>query len=330
MRARWHSYRFTFAMVVAAIAGCAGNPPGPLAFVSNERSGTVSVIDLTSDSVIATIDVGGRPRGIRSSPHGERVYVALSTPRGNAHDQEISAIAEIDAASFRVVARHDAGSDPEQFAVATDGRLFVANEAAGTASIVTASDRRIERALAVGMEPEGVAISPDGRFVYVTAETSNSVTAIDAKADTVISTFLVDARPRDAAFSPDSRRAYVTSELGGSVSEIDVATHSIVRTLRLPRGNLPCGVLVSRSGKRLYVANGRGNSVSIIDLPDLRLAATVPAGRRVWGIALSPDEKRLYAANSLEKTITVIDTRSHRPLRTITVGDGPWGIAIVP
>ena len=46
--------------------------------VSNERSNDVTVISGTDYSVLATIPVGKRPRGIHGSPDGKLVYVALS------------------------------------------------------------------------------------------------------------------------------------------------------------------------------------------------------------------------------------------------------------
>src|SRR5262249_58942202 len=51
-----------------------------LVFVSNEKSGTVSVIDPSAGAVVATVPVGKRPRGIQPSPAGRRVYVAVSCP----------------------------------------------------------------------------------------------------------------------------------------------------------------------------------------------------------------------------------------------------------
>ncbi|HYS74879.1 MAG TPA: hypothetical protein VEM38_02160, partial [Burkholderiales bacterium] len=48
----------------------------PFAYVPNERSGTVSVIDTASDQVVATIKAGGKPRGIAASPDGRRLYVS--------------------------------------------------------------------------------------------------------------------------------------------------------------------------------------------------------------------------------------------------------------
>src|SRR5713101_9740916 len=53
-----------------------------LVFVSNERSGDVSVIDGATNAVIASFPVGKRPRGIHATADGRRVFVTLSgSPR---------------------------------------------------------------------------------------------------------------------------------------------------------------------------------------------------------------------------------------------------------
>src|SRR4051812_21678771 len=96
-------------------------------YVSNERSGDVSVIDPSTNTVIATIPVGKRPRGIRASRDGRLVYVALSgtpiapprqkdedTPKG---DRAADGIGVIDVAAGRLIDMLPSGSDPEQFAV---------------------------------------------------------------------------------------------------------------------------------------------------------------------------------------------------------------------
>jgi YVTN family beta-propeller protein len=56
--------------------------PNYFVFVSNERSGDVTVIDGTSYAVVATFAVGKRPRGIHAAPDGERIFVTLGgSPR---------------------------------------------------------------------------------------------------------------------------------------------------------------------------------------------------------------------------------------------------------
>jgi putative membrane protein len=316
---------------VSMFLGCTRAPSGPSAYVSNERDGTVTVIDTNTDRVVSTIAVGARPRGIRTSPDGKLVFVALSFSAQQTPGT-INKIAAIDHETGKVVAQFDAGTDPEQFAISNDGRrLFISNEDAGTASIVDISSGKVVATVVVGIEPEGVTISPDGRWVYVTAETSNTVSVIDTQSNEVVATFMVGARPRDAAFSPDGTRAYVTAELGRSLSVIDTSTHSVIRTIDLPPGAgvKPMGVVVSNDGEKIYVANGRANSVSVIDARTDRVMTTIPAGQRVWGLAITRDGKKLYAANGLSNDISVIDTATNAVVKTVKAGDGPWGIAIV-
>ena len=302
-------------------------PPSSLAWVSNERAGTVTVIDTATDKVVATVKLGFRPRGIEVSPDGRRVYVALSDTARNAQGPG-DAIVALDAATRQIVTRYDAGTDPERFAVSRDGsRLYASNEDAGTATITDLRKRKVLAALVVGIEPEGVALSPDGHWIYVTAETSNTVSVIDTRAERVVASFLVDPRPRAAAFSPDGRRAYVTAEIGGTVSVVDTVRHQVVRSIPIP-GAHPVGIVVSPDGKRVYVANGHGNAVSVLDAASGKLLASIPVGKRPWGIAVTPDGRKIYTANGVSNNVSVIDATTLRPIATIPAGDGAWGVAI--
>src|SRR5262245_19026198 len=65
-------------LVAAVISLAPAQSPSYLVFVSNERSGDVTVIAGATDGVVGTFPVGKRPRGIHAAPDGRRVFVALS------------------------------------------------------------------------------------------------------------------------------------------------------------------------------------------------------------------------------------------------------------
>lgn len=319
------------AVFLALACGCAASPATTArVYVSNERDGTISVIDQAGDSVVATWRVGARVRGIRLSADGRTLYAARSTPLRQPYRPEDNRIVAIDTRTGRITRELDAGGDPEQLALLPGDRLVTSNEDAGTATIFDLRSERPAATLVTGIEPEGVTASPDGRLAYVTAETSNTVTVIDARRDSVIATFIVGARPRDVAFSPDGARAWVSSEMGRSLTVVDTRTSRVLRTipLRLPGDVKPMGVQVSPDGARVFVALGRANAVAVLDAASDSVIAVVPAGTRVWGIGLSADGSTLYAAGGLSNDVTVIDTRTLRARRTIRAGDGPWGVAI--
>src|SRR5215212_5990013 len=69
-----------FFLVALVLTSCTPKPTGPLAFVTNERDGTITVIDTGTNRVFSTIKVGGRVRGIRLNPDRTRIWVAISYP----------------------------------------------------------------------------------------------------------------------------------------------------------------------------------------------------------------------------------------------------------
>ncbi|MFL5403032.1 MAG: glutaminyl-peptide cyclotransferase [Gemmatimonadales bacterium] len=319
----------------------AGAPSGELAYVTNEDSQELTVIDTRTDSVVASIQVGTRPRGVKVSPDGRTVYVALSgSPKcpPTMPDEECEklkadkskdGIAEVDVAARRVRRVLPGGSDPEQFDISGDGRrLYISNEDAGTASMVDVKSGTIDTTVPVGAEPEGVRISPDGKLVYVTAESDTSIRVLDAATGAVKARIKVGRRPRDVAFTSDGSRAYATAEVGGTVSVIDVAANRVIATIPLPKDAKPMGVRVSPDGKRVYVATGRGGTVVVIDPATNKIVGSVKVGQRPWGIALTSNGKKLYTANGPSNDVSVVDTDSLKVLKTIPVGKIPWGVAI--
>ncbi|HWE44015.1 MAG TPA: cytochrome D1 domain-containing protein [Gemmatimonadaceae bacterium] len=314
----------------AADAAAQRSGRAPLAFVSNEASHDISVVDLGARRVVATIPVGGRARGVQAAPGGRVVYVAVSDDSPTV-ESSADAIVAIDVATLRVTGRIEAGTDPEQLAVSTDGRrIFAANEDAGTATVIDLRTRKTLSSAVVGIEPEGVAASPDGRWVYVTAETSNSVSMVDARTAKVVGNVLVDVRPRAVAFSPDSRRAYVTAEIGGSLTALDTRRHVVAATVALEENaGKPVGVVVSRDGTRVFVANGARGTVSVVDAASLRVVQSIKVGSRPWGLALSPDGALLVTADGMSDQISIVDARTLKVVGRVAVGQRPWGVAIV-
>jgi PQQ-dependent catabolism-associated beta-propeller protein len=301
-----------------------------LLYVSNERAGTIQVVDTATDRVVASTRIADRPRGLAISPDGKRLYVAVSWWRdGKRPRTGAERIAALDARTLKTLHDYKGGTDPECVAVSPDGqRLYLSNEDAGTASIIDVNSGQHRATLVVGTEPEGVTASPDGKWVYVTAETSNVVSVIDAKKEQVAANILVDPRPRVTIFTRDGTRAWASAEIGGTVQLIDAKRHKVLKRVRLGATDKPVGMVLSPDEKKLYVATGRGNGVAVVDTSAMKMTAKIPTGERVWGIALTADGRKLYAANSLSNTISVIDTATSKVVRTIRTDDGPWALAI--
>lgn len=317
---------------------------GNLVYISNEDSGDISIISTESNELITTFDVGRRPRGIRVSEDGKKLFVALSgSPKcpptmpdeecaKKVTDKSKDGIAVVDVLTTSVERILPGGSDPEQFDLSADGRrLFVSNEDSDQATMVDIASGEVLKTIAVAREPEGVRVSPDGALVYVTGETDHDVTVLDALDGRVLATIGVGLRPRDAVFTSDGSRAFVSAELAHSIAVVDVENHEVVATIELHETAKPVGMAVTADNQTLYVANGRGQTVSAVDLGTLEVVHTVEnVGPRPWGIGLTDDERFLYTANGPSDDVSVIDVESMQVIARIKVGETPWGVAIGP
>lgn len=331
-------------VLIAAIAFAASTakagPAEYAVYVTNERSGDVTVIDGASDAVVATFPVGKRPRGLHASRDGKRVYVAVSgsprmAPGVDAErapaDKSADGIGVIDVAARKVVEKWHAGSDPEQFSMNKEGALaFIANEDEASLSIVDLTSGRLRGKVKVSEEPEGVGVNPTNGEVYVTCEEKGEVFVVSPDEQHVLAKIEVGGRPRSVAFTPDGARAFVPSETGGYVSVIDTKQRAALSKIALPEGALPMMAIVSPDAKELYVTTGRANSVAVVDLTTNTISATIPVGGRVWGAALTPDGTKLYTANGASNDVSVVDVKARKEISRVKVGDGPWGIAIAP
>ena len=90
------------------------------------------------------------------------------------------------------------------------------------------------------------------------------------------------------------------------------------------------GVAVSPDGKRVYISNGRGGTVSVIDAASNTIVTSIPVGARPWGIALTSDGSKLYTANGPSNDVSVVNTGTLKVVKKIPVGKIPWGVAIGP
>jgi len=321
-------------------------------FVTNERSGDVTVINGSDFSVAATIAVGKRPRGIHVSPDGKLVYVALSgTPieappqidaQGNPvfekkkggddddnADKSADGIGVLDVAARKFTGKLHAGSDPEEFALSKDGRrIYISNEDTKTASVINIVSGKLEHIVPVGQEPEGVTTTPDGKQFYVTCEAGGDIYVVDTSSYSAVAHFKVNGRPRSVAFLSGGGIGFIPSESVGELNVIDSVNAKVLKTITLPAGSRPMRVKLSPDETRLYVSNGRAGTISVFDTHSYQLLETIKVGTRPWGIGVSPDGKFLFSANGPSNDVSVVDLKTNKEVARVKAGASPWGIAI--
>ena len=314
------------AMVLALAAVATGARAQGVAYVSSEKDDALTMIDLKTLGIKGTIATCKRGRHLQLTAQ-RKIMVACTD--SNAADV-------IDPATAKSLGRIPLGDAPEAFDVSPDGKtIFVSNEDAGEVSFVDAATGKRIKSVKVGEEPEGVKVGADGRTLYVASEAASLVHVIDIASATVVKNIKVGKRPRRMAISPDGKELWVTNELDASVSIISTADHSVVGGIRFEvkgarsEDITPVGILMTRDGKRAFVALGKANHVAFIDVAARKVTDLVLVGRRAWNVALDKAETRLFVVNGLSDDVTVVDVPGRKPIKSIPVGRVPYGVVVV-
>jgi PQQ-dependent catabolism-associated beta-propeller protein len=188
----------------------------------------------------------------------------------------------------------------------------------------------------VGIEPEGMAVSPDNKITVATSEATSMAHVIDNATFQVLANILVDTRPREAQFTRNGAHVWVSSEIGGTVSVIDAKSLQIVKKFGFeipgvdPDLIQPIGIRFTLDGKRAFVALSHANRIAVVDTETHAIERYILVGQRPWHMSLGSDGKKLYVANGLTNDMTVIDVETFKPEKSVPVGRLPWGVAIKP
>jgi YVTN family beta-propeller protein len=186
----------------------------------------------------------------------------------------------------------------------------------------------------------GVAVSPDGNRVYVTAVPGlmdkcgygpGCVVVIATATNTVVAT--IPNIGHDAfglAVTPDGSKVYVAGQDRGQVYVIATGTNMVIATIFT--SGTPNFVVVSPDGSKVYVAGG--DALWVVATATNTVTATIPFGNLLSGLAVTPDGSKVYVPNygdvSGQGTVSVIATATNTVIATIPVCGSSGGVAVTP
>jgi YVTN family beta-propeller protein len=274
------------------------------------------------------------PGRMAVSSDGKTVYTALTT----AH-----AVAVTDLATGKTTGRIETKQNPNGVLLSNDGAmLYVAEgEAKGTVEFITLPQKKSKRTVSVGHTPSGLAITKDGKTLFVTNRFSDNVSVIDTESGKVTATLPAIREPRHMALSPDGAtlatgnflpaQAATSENIASEITLIDVKTMQSVKNITLPAGSQSLmGIAFSKDGRYLYAVHilsrfyvpitqvDRGwvntNALSIIDVKSEELYATVLLDNVERGAANPADagvgnDGKLYVAIAGAHELMSIDLK---------------------
>ncbi|MEA2255925.1 MAG: hypothetical protein QOG35_1970 [Solirubrobacteraceae bacterium] len=206
-------------------------------------------------------------------------------------------------------------------------RVYVPNSKSNTVDVIDQRTARIVDHFAVGVLPQHVTPSWDLRTLWVTNDSGNSLTPIDARTGAHGAPVPV-LDPYNLYFTADGRRAIVVAE---AHRELDFRTpHSmrLTKALRIPQCAGIDHMDYTADGRRALVSCEFAGRMVVVDLVRERVIKTIDLSRKAMpqDVKLSPDGRTFYVADMATGGVWLVDAHTMRKLRFQRTGRGAHGL----
>jgi len=186
--------------------------------------------------------------------------------------------------------------------------------------------------------PAGLALSADGKQLFVAQNLSSSVAIVDPIGQRVLAQVPVEPYPYSLAITPDGSRLYVAHWLGEVVSVVDTRQQRQIATVKV--GKHPTGIAVSKDGSRVFVADASSDDLSVIDAKSMEVIQNVSLspypgakhGSSPNGVAVSAKDSRVYVTLAGNNAVAVVEAGpgGYRVQGSIPTGWYPSAVALTP
>jgi YVTN family beta-propeller protein len=236
--------------------GLAVSRAGRYIYAVSAGSNTVTKVDARSLQAVSSIRVGRHPQSIVLDTNAGVGYVT------NTDDDTVSVL---DLARDKVTGSIKVGDQPVNLALDTARqRLNVVNVKSASISVIdTGTNRTSGPPVRISANPHAIVVSPSSHLLYVTHDRSKSITVVDPEARKVRSPIALTAVASELVIGPSGRHLYAALKETDQVAVFDLDTKRFGHAIVV--GDEPAAIAISRDETRLFVANSRSQTLSVVD-----------------------------------------------------------------
>lgn len=324
------------AMLVAAPSGIKQK-----LYILNSNSNDMTVVDVSTNQVIKTIEVGELPHGIAATKSQDLLYVSTEGDRG---------LTVVDAVTDEVIRRYNIfGLRPNEIDCTSDGRyVYVPALGDGVYEVFDSLREKIIARISVDGFPHNVVASPDDRYMYLSAYDRESrpgeivvkggklttlnkkIYVVDTTSHSVVATIPTKNTPRPIAISSDGNRLYVNVDYWLGFLVLDLSSQRVINQVAYDLTpeekairSRSHGIGVTPDRREVWSTDVNHNLVHVFDVTkdSPQQIARLETGNTPLWLTMTPDGKTVYVANTIDDTISVFDVASKRERERIYLGE---------
>lgn len=214
-------------------------------------------------------------------------------------------------------------------------RAYVTNSYSKTLSVIDLAEERLIANHPTGNAPVNPTFNRDWTMLYFSNVDDGTLSIVDTSSGDIVGTIPAGGdHPSGLRFLPDGKHLIIsyigekTSD-AGALGKMDLSTGKMVWKISVQAQSERFDI--TPDGRRAYVANLIGKTVSVVDLDKAEIIATIPSPEKYpFNVLVSPNGKRAFVGATLGKSIIEIDTATNTVTRTIETAPGPNGMTFTP
>jgi YVTN family beta-propeller protein len=310
-------------------------------YILNSLSDDITVVDVATNEILTSIEVGPQPHGVASPASQDVLYVSTEGD---------GTLVAVDLRTNEVTARYPVlATRPNEIEVTSDGKLVYAPIwADGEYRVFDTQLKKVVATIETPGGPHNVVVSPDDRFMYLAplrnrdggTEENSKIYVASTRSHEIIDSIELGNAPRPITISPDGKRLYVNTDNLMGFLVVDIPSRKVVAKAEYPMTaeeqaspSRSHGIGVTPDGKEVWSTDINHGVVHVFDVTgkEPKAIARMPTGNQPLWLTVSKDGKTVYISNKADDTISVFDVATKRERTRIQLerGKGPQRILVV-
>ena len=294
-----------------------------LAIVLNSADASVSLIDMPTRKVIKTVPVGKEPHHLMITPDQKTLLIAnaagndvqLMNPVNGELTGKIPEIIDpyqigyspnhkwfiangnrldrvdiymADGANLKLAKTMKLSKTPSHIAYTSDSKIaFISLQDSSELAAIDLATQTLLWKMPTGNTPAGLWMTPGDQYLLVGITGEDNVQVIDWKNRKEVKRILTGKGAHNFRPLGDKRQVFVSNRIASSISLINMQTLEKVGNITgLPSG--PDDMEITPDGKTMWVTFRFAKKVGVIDIPSMKLIATIPVGKSPHGVFFTP------------------------------------------
>jgi YVTN family beta-propeller protein len=312
-----------FAQTVPASAPSATQAEPKLAIVLNSAEASVSLIDMPTRKVIKTVPVGKEPHHLMLTPDQKTLLIAnaagndvqLMNPVNGELTGKIPEIIDpyqigyspnhkwfiangnrldrvdiyaADGANLKLAKTIKLAKTPSHIAYTSDSKIaFITLQDSSELAAIDLATQTLLWKMPTGNTPAGLWMTPGDQYLLVGITGEDNVQVIDWKNRKEVKRILTGKGAHNFRPLGDKKQVFVSNRIASTISLINMQTLEKVGDITgLPSG--PDDMEITPDGKTMWVTFRFAKKVGVIDIPSMKLVATIPVGKSPHGVFFTP------------------------------------------